>query len=210
MNRIIYNVVLFLSALLWPTLNFADSYQPEGYHFDIHQQIYPLATFFSIQSDDTYRGIVKKSVFRVRTNYDLSDQHGWQATGIKRVVSLGSLYPWATEVDIYDTTWQFLGMIDGQVVSTAAARFSLYNADGELVGIAYLDPSLDSYSIVYPYSEAFPIAALHRQRESNGEDWWKATIYDAHQIDERLMRIFAAMACDLQEEIDAYYSSNEE
>lgn len=181
----------------------------EPYHFNVYKQEYSLATFFSIQSDETYRGVVKKSVFRVRTNYDLSDQHGWQATGIKRVLSLGSLYPWATEVDIYDTQWLSVGMIDGQVASTAAARFSIYNANADLLGIAYLDYGLNTYTIEYPYQTVslLPIAELHRHKDAGGLDWWEVSVYDPQQIDERILRIFAVMASDLQPQIDAYYQS---
>lgn len=179
------------------------------YHFSLYKQNYALSTFFSIQSDETYRGVVKKSTFRVRTNYDLSDEHGWQATGIKRVVSLGSVYPWATEVDVYDTQWMAMGMIDGQVVSTAAARFSIYNSNVDLVGIAYLDYSLNTYTIEYPENRTslLPIAELHRHKDAGGLDWWEVTVYDPNQIDERIMRIFAAMASDLQPQIDKYYLS---
>lgn len=178
-----------------------------GYHLSVYEKIYPLATFFTIESDDTYRGSVKKSVFRLRANFDLSNSDGWQASGIKRVLSLGSVYPWATEVDIYDTRWETLGMIDGQVVSTAAARFSIYDLNGELRGIAYLDHSLNSYSIVYPNSEAFPIAEMHRHQEVNGISWWDVTVYDEAQIDPRIVRIFAAMVSDIHPEICEYYRS---
>lgn len=184
----------------------AEERVPESYHFSVHQTHYPLASYFNIQSDDTYRGVVKKSVFRVRTNYDLSNGDGWQATGIKRVVSLGSVYPWATEVDIYDTRGEYLGMIDGQVVSTAAARFSLYDAAGNLTAIAYLDHSLNSYSIVYPDSEAYPIAECHRHLDLTWQDWWDVVVYDSTQIDDRVVRIFAAMICDIQEDIEYYYA----
>jgi|GEM_PF-1562247 len=178
----------------------------QGYHFNIHKQEYPLATFFSITSDDSYPGVVKKSVFRFRTNYDLSDRHGWQASGIKRIGSLGSFYPWATEIDIYDTRWEWMGMIDGQAVSTAAARFSIYDADSQLVGIAYLDHTLRTYTITYPNSEAYPIAQLIRNYDPKGQDSWSAIVYDPDPIDERIIRIFAAMACDLQDVLDEYYA----
>lgn len=183
-------------------------FEPEIYHFSIYKRIYPLATFFSIQSDDTYRGIVKKSVFRLRTHYDLSNEHGWQATGIKRVLSLGSFFPWATEVDIYNTDWDFIGMIDGQVVSTAAARFSIYNEQFELAAVAYLDRTLGGFSIVYPDSEAFPLAEMNRIYAPDGVDGWTVTVYDPDAIDERIIRIFAAMVCDLQESIDDYYDQD--
>lgn len=199
---------LFLLTCLALFTSHAQSTEPvseSSYTFSLYKQTYALSTFFSIQSEETYRGVVKKSIFRLRTNYDLSDEHGWQATGVKRVISLGSLYPWATEIDIYDTQWSYLGMIDGQVASTAAARFSIYNANNDLVAIAYLDYSLSTYTIAYPESEAFPIAELHRRKDTSGLDWWEVTVYDRRPIDERVLRLFAAMASDLQPKIDKYY-----
>lgn len=198
-----------LGAFSWLVINSADTHANEnfqqGYHLSIYEKTYPFATYFTIESQDTYRGSVKKSVFRLKTNYDLSNVNGWQATGIKRVLSLGSIYPWATEVDIYNTIGEYIGMIDGQTVSTAAARFSIYDLNNTLVGIAFLDYSLNSYSIVYPDSEAFPIAELHRHHEVDGLNWWDIIIYDDTQIDERIIRIFASMVCDIHPEIDLYY-----
>lgn len=199
-----------LSTFIWLMFNSAemraDKNERKGYSLSIYEKKYPLATYFTIESDNTYRGSVKKSVFRVRTNYDLSNADGWQATGIKRLLSLGSVYPWATEVDIYNTIGEFIGMIDGQVVSTAAACFSIYDLNDTLAGIAFLDYSLNSYSIVYPDSEAFPIAEFHHHHEVDGMDWWEVTVYDEAQIDQRVIRIFASMVGDIHPEIKAYYS----
>lgn len=210
MNVLRFYVLSLIACLMVAASLFAEEPVSESYHFSVHQTHYPLASYFNIQSDDTYRGVVKKSVFRVRTNYDLSNADGWQATGIKRVVSLGSVYPWATEVDIYDTRGEYLGMIDGQVVSTAAARFSIYNAAGNLCAIAFLDYSLNSYTLVYPDSEAYPIAECHRHLDLTWQDWWDVVVYDSAQIDDRIVRIFAAMICDIQEDIEYYYAKKSE
>ncbi len=200
--------IAFLTGLLLGIKAYAETTTVNSYHFDIYKQIYPLSTFFSIQADDTYHGLVKSSRLCARTNYELSDKNGWQATGIKRLLSLGCIYPWATELDIYNTQWQAIGMIDGQVVTTAAARFSIYDEFGTLVGIAYLDQSLNHYNIVYPDREMFPIVELTRQFEDLGQDSWSVIVHDPDQIDERILRIFAAMACDLQEAIDNYYAKS--
>ena len=204
--RKFYSVrAVLLCCLMLLTKLSATEQELKGYSFSLFEKTYPLATYFTIESDDTYCGVVKKSFFRIRTNYDLSNSDGWQATGIKRVLSLGSVYSWATEVDIYDTNWHYIGMIDGQVVSTAAARFSLYDHENKLCGIAYLDHSLNSYSIVYPGSEAYPIAELHRHEENGGLIWWDIAVYDERQIDLRILRIFASMICDIHTKILTYY-----
>ena len=93
MNKILKVVVGLLCSLMLnlPIFGAGERIHNEtGYHFSLFEKQYPLATYFTIQSDDFYPGVVKKSIFRVRTNYDLSNADGWQATGIKRVLSLGN------------------------------------------------------------------------------------------------------------------------
>ncbi|NGX32473.1 MAG: hypothetical protein K1060chlam4_00520, partial [Candidatus Anoxychlamydiales bacterium] len=105
-----------------------DSYKSdERYQFTIQQKNYSFSSFFEIDSEDTYRGNVKKSQFRLRDHYDLSDKDGWCATGIKRIFSLGSLYDWAAEIDVFGVNDEFLGAIEGKVLTTAKARFLLFD-----------------------------------------------------------------------------------
>ncbi|MCH9631588.1 MAG: hypothetical protein S4CHLAM37_16120 [Chlamydiia bacterium] len=172
--------------------------QSSRYHFKISKKEYRFSTFFEIDSSDAPRGNVKKSFFRMRTNYDLSDVHGWQATGTVRVMSLGSLFAWAKEIDMYDTSGQYIGMIDGQVMSTAAARYSIYDSSNNLVGIAFLDHNCSGFTITHPNSEAYTIARLKRNYVQDTVDDWDITVYESDLIDERIIRIFAAFVCDYQ------------
>lgn len=178
-------------------------HETEPYSFDIKKDAYMLHTNFQISSDTTYNGSVKKSKLRVRVNYDLSDEHGWQATGIKRVASLGIMYPWAGEIDLYDTRGVKFGMIDGQVATTEAAKFSLYaydeEGDYERIGIAYLNSDMQSITILYSDAGPHPIARLERKPGFNQEDYWNVEVYHPEQIDDRLVRIFAAFALDHQD-----------
>lgn len=173
------------------------------YQFKIQKKDYRFSTFFEIDSEDTYRGTVKKSCLRVRTHYDLSNQHGWQATGICRLLTLGALYTWATEIDVYDTEGTWIGMIDGQVMTTAAARFSLYNEASELVGIAFLDQGCQGVTIASPDNEAYTIAKFDRLYVLDKVDDWIVSVYDPGRIDGRLIRIFAAFILDHQGEFKA-------
>jgi len=170
------------------------------YHFKIQKKEYRFSTFFEIDSEDSYRGAIKKSLFRVRTNYDLSDSNGWQATGICRVLTLGALYTWATEIDVYDTEGTWIGLIDGQVMTTAAARFSLYNAESELVAIAFLDKNCQGVTISSPENETYTLARLDRIYVQDKIDDWEVSVFDPEQIDDRLIRIFAAFIIDHQGE----------
>lgn len=189
--------VLFLLFLIF---SISSSYANEKkYHFKISKKEYRFSTFFEIDSEDSFRGNIKKSVFRLRTCYDLSDIHGWQATGIVRVLSLGAIYTWAKEIDVYDDTrGEYIGMIDGQVVTTAAARFSLYDAKNDLVGIAFLDNNYSGFTISDPSSEAYTIARLKRNYIRDDVDNWEVTVYEGERIDPRILRIFSAFAVDYQ------------
>ncbi|PCI93831.1 hypothetical protein COB11_04685 [Candidatus Aerophobetes bacterium] len=168
------------------------------YHFKVSKKEYRFSTFFEIDSEDAPRGNVKKSFFRMRTNYDLSDINGWQATGIVRVMSLGLLFTWAKEIDMYDTTGQYIGMIDGQAMTTAAARYSIYDGSNNLVGIAFLDQNCSGFTITHPKSEAYTIARLKRNFVQDTVDGWDIIVYEKDLIDARIIRIFAAFVCDYQ------------
>lgn len=194
MNRYFFALITLFSCFVCPLFSEA------AYHLTFSQKDYPLATYFEIDTEDSYPGVVKVSAFRVRTNYDLSDIHGWQATGIHRIASLGSVFAWATDVDIYNTDWKWIGMIDGQMLTLAEARFNILNEQGQVTAIAYLDDNLSGYTITYPESEAFPIARLyHTLRGENPV--WHMTVYDETAVDERVLRIFAAMAANIHPHI---------
>lgn len=202
-KSITLSFTLFL--LLYAITLMAAIPENNAYEFDIRKDPYEFATYFQIDSQNTYIGTVKKNYFRIRTNYDLSNESGWQATGIKRVFNLGFFYAWGSKVDIYDTQGIKIAMIDGQINTTEKAKFNLYhyNEDGNYpcVGIAYLDHDYNNFTIFYPDGGPDPIGILTRYQFSiDGEtDFWKVKIYHPEQIDDRLVRIFAAFVIDHQE-----------
>ena len=49
---------------------------------------------------------------------------------------------------------------------------------------------------------------IFRRQEMDDLSWWEITVYDDTQIDQRIMRLFASMICDLHPEISAYYEGN--
>lgn len=181
-------------------------HESHPYEFEIRRDPYRFATYFQISSKDTYIGSVKKSAFRLRRNYDLSDKNGWQATGIVRILTLGTLFSWASEIDVYDTRGVKFGMIDGQVMTTENAKFSLYEYDDEgnytHIGTAFLDGDFDSFTILSPEGTPHPIAKLERCSTSVGKkvDYWKTQVYHPESIDDRLIRIFSAFIMDHQDD----------
>lgn len=181
-------------------------HEDHPYEFEVRRDPYQFATFFQITSKDSYIGSVKKSAFRLRRNYDLSNKDGWQATGIVRIITLGVIYSWASEIDIYDTEGTKIGMIDGQIVTTENAKFSLYAYDESgnytHVGTAYLDRDFDSFTILPPDGTPHPIAKLERfiMPTGNGIDYWRTQVYQPEVIDDRLVRILATFVMDHQDD----------
>ena len=196
--RLIYT---FLGCLIATGL-FAEMHEDHPYHFTIHPDNYKTATLFQIHSEDTYIGTNKKSSFRLRTNYDLSNKDGWQATGIVRILSLGSVFPWAKEIDVYDTQGTKIGMIDGQMVTTEEAKYSIYQYDEQgdyiRIGIAYLNEERDAFSILESDGGPHPIAQLRRVFVVGAADYWEVDVYYPEKIDDRIIRILSAFALDHQ------------
>jgi hypothetical protein len=161
----------------------------------------PTAGTSSYQS--TYPGTIKNSSFRVRTNYDLSNQQGWQATGITRMLSMGLVYPWATDIDIYDTRGTLIGMIDGSMATLESARFDLYsydeNGEATQVGVALSNADFSHFAITSP-GNYLPIAELSRDMKYNN---WRVTVTAPQIIDDRIIRIFAGFVVNYQDKFMA-------
>lgn len=149
-------------------------------------------------SEPTYPGTVKKSAFRIRTNYDLSNQNGWQATGITRLLSMGVLYSWATDIDIYDTRQVKIGMIDGSIATIESARYDIYSYDEQgratQVGVALASADFTRFSITSP--DYLPIAEMNRDKQNNT---WTVTVTAPEIIDDRIIRIFAGFVTNYQD-----------
>ncbi|MCR9192516.1 MAG: hypothetical protein NXI01_07630 [Gammaproteobacteria bacterium] len=183
-------------------------YETHPYEFLIKKNIFQFSETYLIsapsQSDTsyqpTYRGMVKKSAFRIRTNYDLSNQNGWQATGITRLLSMGIVYPWATDIDIYDTRGVKIGFIDGSIATLESARFDLYHYDetghSTQVGVALANADFTHFSITNP-ENYLSIAELTRDMKKNA---WKITVTVPEIIDDRMIRIFAGFVINYQDQ----------
>jgi hypothetical protein len=171
----------------------------DPYHFSIQMKNYRFSTFFEIDSDDTYVGNIKKSIFRLCDHYDLSDRDGWCATGIRRVFSLGSLFKWAAEIDILGVSGESLGFIEGKILTTAKAKFYIYDRNTNLVGIAYMDLDNKGVTICPPDNETYPLARLNRVYVPDIHDHWEVHVYEPQNLDDRIVRIFAAFCVDVED-----------
>ncbi len=109
----------------------ADVCTEEGFTFDVRQRDYLLSTVFEFNGKEQFLGSIVKEPFHLRTQYDLYSETGvFQGMGICRILTLGAIYAWGTEIDVYDERGGKVGVIDGQAVTGAAAKFSIYDGKG--------------------------------------------------------------------------------
>ncbi|VEB37194.1 Uncharacterised protein [Legionella sainthelensi] len=199
MRKLLASSFFFLFALSCATANSYGVHEDHPYDFIVTKHIYKLSEIYQIKSTqrETYPGSVKKSAFRIRTNYDLSNKDGWQATGITRIISLGALYNWAKEIDVYDTRGVQIGFIDGNLATLESAKFTIYEYDesgkATAIGFAYANSSFDRFVILPSTNNPHPIAEFNRNFHDNN---WSVTVHYPEQIDDRIIRIFAAFVLD--------------
>jgi hypothetical protein len=203
MRKLFLSCVFTLFAISYATI--ASGYgvhEDHPYDFVVTKDVYKFSEIYQIKSPqkETYPGSIKKSSFRIRTNYDLSNKDGWQATGITRIISLGSLYPWAKEIDIYDTRGVQIGFIDGNLATLESAKFTIYDYDetgkATEIGYAYANPSFDRFVILESINNPHPIAELNR---NPGDKTWNVSVHYPEKIDDRIIRIFSGFVIDYED-----------
>lgn len=202
MTHLLRLVFLVVTLLPFTSVNSYGVHENHPYDFLITKHAYKLSEIYQIKSHfkDTYPGSVKKSAFRIRTNYDLSNIDGWQGTGITRLISLGTIYPWAIDIDIYDTRGVQIGLIDGDLATLESAKFNIvdYDESGKAtqVGIAYATPDFNRFVILESRNNPHPIAELNRNYSDNT---WSVSVHYPEKIDDRTIRIFASFVSDYQD-----------
>lgn len=200
MRKLLMSIFVGFSLLSQAAL--ASLHEAQPYNFEISKDVYKLSEIYQIMSpqQETYPGSIKKSAFRIRTNYDLSDVNGWQATGITRLISLGTIYPWATDIDIYDTRNVQIGLIDGDLATLESAKFNIYEYDdagnSTQVGVAYANPEFTRFVILTSSDNPHPIAEFNRNYSKNK---WDVAVHYPEKIDDRIVRIFAGFVVDFQD-----------
>lgn len=171
---------------------------PHHYGFSMTRKDYLFSTEFELDSEEIEISYVKKTRLSIRSHYALEGAKGTEAKGTVRILSMGTIFPWGKDINIYDEKDEYLGMIDGEALTTADAKFSIYNGDGEKVGIAYLDDNKTGFTIVHPENYARVIARLKREFVKDIPDTWKVKVYQGDDIDSRILKLFAAFAVDTE------------
>lgn len=203
MKKMIFSLASFLT-MSSAAISFA-SHHPNISHncnhvnLEVHRHDYAFSTVFTCFGDKDY-GTVYKSSFHMTTHYDLYSSHGkYKGKGVSRFFTLGAIYNWGREIDIYDKHDNYIGFIDGQFFTDAKAKFSMYDADGKRFAIAYLDKESTAFTVIDAYNEFHYIAYLKRHFVDDAPDHWKVSLYSKPCIDSRILKVFAAFAVDTQD-----------
>ena len=184
-----------ISEILEKTSPFAT---PGKYHYSMTKKPYMFSTEYEIDSEEIDLGFVQKKMFSAQSTYRLGDAKGFQAEGVVRLFSLGTIFTWAKDMDIYDDQKQLIGGIDGIALTTADARYNILDAHENVIAVAFLDDDKTGFSIVDPQNYANVFARLKRDYTSDVADPWSVTVYQGHVIDPRVLKIFTAFAVDTE------------
>lgn len=167
--------------------------------YSVVEHPYRFSTYFEMQGKNGFEGRAIKNSFALRTVYDLYDSAGnYQAQGIIQSLSLGSVFAWGKDIDIYDDLGKPIGFIDGEVLTTASAKYTIYNEKKEWVATAYLDYSCNGFVVMAAKGER-TIANLRRNFVSNVTDHWDVVLFEPEAIDLRILKVFSSFAIDYQE-----------
>lgn len=168
------------------------------YQFSVHYNDNLSSNDFELRSDEVPPGRVKKSMFRSRTNYDLSSSDSWQARGSTQLLSFGGDFYWARQIDVYDTQNNCIGNISGSMLNPTLVCYSFFDEDNELIAYSCVDEGCLRASIVHPIVESRVFAELTRLFETGAEDSWGVQVFEPEKIDFRTLRIFSAFIADQQ------------
>lgn len=170
----------------------------QPYSFTITESPYLFSTYFEMRGKDRDEGRVVKNHLNLRTVYNLYSPSGLiEAQGICQILSLGAIYPWAKDIDVYDRKGEKIGFIDGQLLTTTTAKYNFYDQGDRYVASAYLDSSSSGFSVIGENERT--IARLKRNFIQDDIDSWEVVHYDQDALDPRILKIFSAFSIDFQE-----------
>ena len=158
--------------------------------------------------------VVRTGLLTPRYYYDLYDRDNvLQMRGVTRAFSLGFLFSWGMEIDLYEGE-DCAGKIEGRVLSSSRAKFAFYDALGRAVATAYLNDESSNFLLVSEQSEGNVFAELKGKAYGDASVWEMEFLNDP-TVDEKALKIFAGFVSDYQKsfvrppekEIFYYYES---
>jgi hypothetical protein len=152
---------------------------------------------FGIRKAEASLGkVIRTGLFTPRYYYDLYDANNvLQIRGITRAFSLGLLFAWGTEIDLYDAD-QLVGMIRGEIYTTSSAQFSFYDGNAELIASAYLND--ESHNFLVVSAQRHVLAELKWKSFEDASAWEMKPLQRSLGVDERVLQIFAGFVADFQ------------
>jgi len=196
MERLKMKYTLFALAMtaLFGNLSAHDH---KGYRFEAYETKYSWSTGYQFESQDGSSGMAHKKVLSPWTSYQLYDCCGnYQGYGYIQLSFWGLFGPWGAELPVYDAKGDYVGLIDGQVATTAEARYTIYDAKGDAIAIAFLDKQKSGFTIVDAQNQNRTLALLKRQFISDAPDYWEVQVNDQDRLPVEIVKVFAAFAVD--------------
>lgn len=176
---------------------------PNHYYLTLSE--HHFYTEFNIQDEKKSWGTVTKSFFHIGAHYDSYDRFGlYEGRGTCQFFSLGTLYTWATEIDLYDDNGDYVGLIHGEVSSAKSGKFRFFNEKGDEFAVGHLDENKTTFSLWDANDSSILLATLILNRGEESIKNWEIMIYRPDQISHHMVKIFAAFVCDHQDKFHSY------
>lgn len=156
------------------------------------------AVFDIAKADQSSYKVVRSGLFTPRYYYDLYDTNGtFLVRGITRAFSLGMVFAWGMEIDLYDNN-EWIGMIEGRMWTKSRAKFSFYDAMSQLTASAHLNDESSNFLIVSEQDQAQILAELKGKSYGDASMWEMKFLKPSATVDERALQIFASFVADFQ------------
>lgn len=169
----------------------------QEYAFLISSREYQESTYFEIDAKGADSGTIHKKALNIWTNYELHSKSGeYVGRGSLRIVSKGGRRAWESEIDLYDSVGECLGLIQGHFLPLGPAYFTFCNDEGVILAVAKFNEEKMAFLVSQPTPSENPIALYLRDEEAEG---WQVRVYDAQHLPPLFIRIFAAFVFDKQD-----------
>jgi len=206
---------ILITSLIF-TQTFANPVQVEEKKQDVqvikNSPFLSYSAEFIFQNDDICLGkIIRTGFMCPRYYYDLYDQNGsFSVRGITRALSIGLIFPRVTDIDVYDSRNNFIGMLQGKVLKRSRAKFNFYDESQRPTAIAYINGETTDIVIVSSENPTKIFAKFTGQ--TFGEVGALNIDFISHDcpVDDRIMKVFSAFISDFYETFLPSYKQNNE
>ena len=193
-------MTFFFALLTLLTALYSDEHPSAGW--SVSKQAAPLSysvEFFIKQEENTLSRVVRSGLFTPRYYYDVYNSNdNFVMRGITRAFSLGLLFNWGIEMDLYDASEQHVGMICGEFWSSSRAKFAFYDLNGRIIAHAYLNDESCNFMLVSNENEKKPLAEFKGKVYGDASMWEMKPKSAPIHVEESALYIFAAFISDFQ------------